>query len=165
MDCGSSGSDSESSDSDDENNIEPLINFHAERIMNDFYFYMFCQEASELSNMNPPKKTKKPNEHRDRQGPLDFILSWSDDMFYRQFRLVKDEFYDLLEKMKDGYPGSRTGRENLALAYKMGDLSSGSHIPLELKFMVSLRLLAGANYLDMIWYGILLLSRQKVNHP
>ena len=109
------------------------------------------KHASELSNMNPPKKTKKPNEHRDRQGPLDFILSWSDDMFYRQFRLVKDEFYDLLEKMKDGYPGSplRTGRENLALAYQMGDLSSGTHVPLELKLMVTLRLLACANYLDI----------------
>ena len=159
MDTGSgsdSGSDSDSSDSADDGDNERLINFYAEEIMNDFYFYLFCQEACELSSVNPPKKKKKANEHRDRQGPLNFILSWSDDMFYRHFRLVKDELYDLLEKMKDGYPGSprRTGRENLALAYQMGDLSSGTHIPLELKLMVTLRLLAGANYLDMIWYGI-----------
>ena len=52
MDTGSgsdSGSDSDSSDSADDGDNERLINFYAEEIMNDFYFYLFCQEACEAT--------------------------------------------------------------------------------------------------------------------
>ena len=149
-----SSSDSSSDSENDETSWENETNSAKEKLLNDYFFYMFCQEAAELSK-TPIKKQKKANEHRDRLGPLKFILSWTDEMFYRQFRLVKEEFFDLLEKMKDGYPGNHeNGKENLKMAYKMGDLSSGCHIPLEMKLMVTLRILGGASYLDMIWYGI-----------
>jgi hypothetical protein len=68
MDTSSSGSDSDSSDSDDDDDNDRIINFHAEKLLNDFYFYLFCQEACELSNVHPPKKKKKANEHRDHEG-------------------------------------------------------------------------------------------------
>lgn len=32
-------------------------------------------------------RSRKPNAHRDRPWAIEFIRSWSDDMFHRQFRL------------------------------------------------------------------------------
>jgi hypothetical protein len=32
--------------------------------------------------------------------------------------------------------------------------SSGSPVPLELRLYITLRILSGASYLDMIWYGV-----------
>jgi hypothetical protein len=37
---------------------------------------------------------------------------------------------------------------------KFAKKSSGSIVPIETKLLVALRILAGASYLDMIWYGV-----------
>jgi hypothetical protein len=42
--------------------------------------------------------------------------------------------------------------------YKYAPCSSGSPITLELQLFITLRLLSGAMYLDMIWYGVSLSS-------
>jgi hypothetical protein len=42
--------------------------------------------------------------------------------------------------------------------YKYASWSSGSPITLDLRVFITLRLLGGASYLDMIWYGLRLCS-------
>ena len=76
-------------------------------------------------------------------------------MFKRQFRLCREDFTDLLSKMINKYPGkSNNGLENLDYSYEMGRRSSGTCVPLEIKLYITLRILAGASYLDMICYGV-----------
>jgi hypothetical protein len=53
-----------------------------------------------------------------------------------------------------GYPGdSVDGWTNYCNAKAMGDKHSG-FISLELKLYITLRLLSGPSYLDMVWYGV-----------
>jgi hypothetical protein len=77
---------------------------------------------------------------RNRWQSWDFILSWSADLFYRQFRLPREEFFVLSERLKSIYQFAQ---------------SHGITIELKLaKLAITLRLLAGASHLDMIWYGV-----------
>lgn len=74
----------------------------------------------------------------------------------------KSGFDEILEKIKNGYPGPMLiGKDNLEYTKKFGDLAS-EHIPLELKLFITLRLLAGASYLDMIWYGVSIPSVHRI---
>ena len=85
------------------------------------------------------------------------MQSWSDELFYRQFGLTREDFFKLCERCKAKYPGSSpNGFANYTLALIRGRASSGTSGPvtLELKLAVTLRLLRGASYLDMIWYGV-----------
>ena len=113
-------------------------------------------EHDEVPPIHQAKRTRARNIHRDRKGPLEFINSWSDKLFYRQFRMDRTDFQALKTKLIDNYPGSNgaTGRVYYELAEEMGTRSSGSCISMDIKLYVSLRLLAGASYLDMIWYQV-----------
>ena len=94
---------------------------------------------------------------RNRKQSWDFILSWSGDLFYRQFRLPREEFFVLSERLKSIYPGTlSTGLKNYQFAQLQGSNSSpgSGPITIELKLAITLRLLAGASHLDMIWYGV-----------
>jgi hypothetical protein len=94
---------------------------------------------------------------RNRKEAWEFILTWSEEAFYRQFRLPKEDFLILVEKCKSIYPGkSKHGIENYKFAQRMGQVSTPNSGPItmEIKLAVTLRLLAGASYLDMIWYGV-----------
>lgn len=91
-----------------------------------------------------PLPGKVGNLHRDREGSLLTVRSWDDDMFRRQFRLHRSEFNALLALIE---PKMQT---NVIKAIN----SSGSTICPELRLLVTLRILAGASYLDMIWYCI-----------
>ena len=85
------------------------------------------------------------------------MLSWSDELFYRQFGLAREDFFRLCERCKASYPGSEeNGFANYTLAQIRGQASSGTSGPitLEIKLAVTLRLLRGGSYLDMIWYGV-----------
>ena len=85
------------------------------------------------------------------------MLSWSDELFYRQFGLAREDFFRLCERCKASYPGSEeNGFANYTLAQSRGRASSGTSGPItmELKLAVTLRLLRGGAYLDMIWYGV-----------
>jgi hypothetical protein len=90
------------------------------------------------------KKKRKPNEHRDRQYPIQFICTWSDEMFVRQFRVDRVVHAQLVQSLERVYP------INEAMAIR----SSGSCIPHFLRLCITLRILAGASYLDIIWYGV-----------
>ena len=91
---------------------------------------------------------------RNRKQSWDFILSWSGDLFYRQFRLPREEFFVLSERLKSIYPGTlSTGLKNYQFAQFQGrsNSSPGSGpITIELKLAITLRLLAGASHLHMI---------------
>ena len=94
---------------------------------------------------------------RDRAQAWAFIQTWSDDLFYSQFRLPREEFFILCERIKHIYPGNRgTGIENYRFAQLQGSRSSpvSGPITMETKVAITLRLLAGASHLDMIWYGV-----------
>ncbi len=97
------------------------------------------------------KRRRRANEERDRSSVIQFIRGWDDVMFKRQFRLCREDFYQLEQavldhKLRQGY--------NLERHYKYASWSSGSPITLELRLFITLRLLSGASYLDMIWYGV-----------
>ena len=84
------------------------------------------------------------NSRNSRPEALHYVRSWDDDMFRRQFRLCREDFGDLLSKI------APLIERNEAMARK----SSGSSICPELRLMITLRILAGAKYLDMIWYRV-----------
>ena len=87
---------------------------------------------------------RRPNVHRDRTHALEFIRSWDDDMFHRQTRLERADFIPLLQSIAP----------LISKNEHMARVSSGSAINPELLLVMTLRLLAGAQYLDMIWYQI-----------
>ena len=84
------------------------------------------------------------NSRNSRPEALQYVRSWDDDMFRRQFRLCREDFGDLLSKI------APLIERNEAMARK----SSGSSICPELRLMITLRILAGEKYLDMIWYRV-----------
>ena len=91
----------------------------------------------------------------DRLSPINFINTWSDDLFKKQFRMSRFFFNILIKQVISNYPGPfHDGQANLEYSYKHAKRCAGSHIFIEIKLLVTLRLLAGASYLDMIWYGI-----------
>jgi hypothetical protein len=79
-----------------------------------------------------------------RPEALQYVRSWDDDMFRRQFRICREDFGELLLKINPLI------RRNEAKAQN----SSGSSICPEMRLMLNLRILAGAKYLDMIWYRV-----------
>ena len=81
---------------------------------------------------------------RDRQQALNHILSWNDDMFQRQMRLKRVDFYEVLEKISPCLEKNE----------QMATLSSGSTICPLLRLAITCRILAGASYLDIDWYQI-----------
>ena len=84
------------------------------------------------------------NSRNSRPEALQYVRSWDDDMFLRQFRLCREDFSDLLSKI------APLIERNEVMARK----SSGSSICPELRLMITLRILAGAKCLDMIWYRV-----------
>lgn len=100
--------------------------------------------ASEL-----PRKAPNSREFGQRRlGALHAVHNFTDEFFQRCFRLRRTEFYHLLDLLEP-----LIGKNE-----QMAALSSGSAISAEIRLLVTLRMLAGANYLDMYWYGV------HVNH-
>ena len=91
------------------------------------------------------KKPRKGNEHRDRQKPLEFVATWSDALFYKAFRMTRNDFCDLRESIKEVHRPRDV---------KMAKLSSGSMVSAETKLIVTLRTLAGACAVDLIHWGV-----------
>jgi DDE superfamily endonuclease len=73
---------------------------------------------------------------------LQYVRSWDDGMFRRQFRLCRLDFGYLLTLITPLIQRDEAKARN----------SSGSSISPEMRFMITLRILAGAKYFDMIWY-------------
>jgi len=113
---------------------------------------------SGLGSVVLPKKKKKytlkrkRNNHRDHKTVIEFIHLWSNSIFQQQFRLSREDFYTVQQAMMN-YKTSHCGydEEN---HFKFATLSSGSPVTLELRLFITLRILSGASYLDMIWYAV-----------
>jgi hypothetical protein len=120
--------------------------------------------ALQVPSTDYEKKKRGPRMKSDRKASSwEFVLSWTDEVFYKQFRMHKEEFEDLANRCKTKYPGKKSGRENYELAVKRGNASTGgNHTPLEIKLAIFLRMCAGASYLDMIWYGVSLKSVHSI---
>lgn len=115
-------------------------------------------------NDNHRTKKQKINSD-DRRTPWQFIQSWGDKLFQAQFRITRVVFEEILQKLINSYPGNfETGMENYRYACTRGNISSGAHISLEIKLCITLRMLAGGSYLDMIWYGVSLSSVHRIFH-
>ena len=115
------------------------------------------------------KNSRKKKVIRERQQAWEFVLSWSNELFYRQFRLSKEVFLLLCERLKDSYYIGiyANGYENYLYGQGKGRRNStpvSGAISMEVKLAIILRLLAGASdeLLDMIWYGVQLLSSVNV---
>jgi len=123
-----------------------------------FYLQMLLLVLNYLPALKKRKGTRRKHEanvHHERTAVIQFVHSWDDDMFIHQFRLSREDFYELegailSNKLRQGY--------DLEQHYKYACLSSGSPISIELRLFITLQLLSGASYLDMIWYGVSLCS-------
>lgn len=91
---------------------------------------------------------RKANAHRDRPGALEFVRTWDDAMFQRQIRMERVDFLPLVASIAPLISNDAA----------MGRRSSGSPVSPELKVLMTCRLLAGAQYLDLIWFQV------HVNH-
>jgi hypothetical protein len=72
-------------------------------------------------------------------------------MFKRKFHMTRPDFFlleaTIMENMeRNGYNHEKHN--------SFATRSSGSSISLELRLYITLRILSGASYLDMIWYGV-----------
>jgi hypothetical protein len=150
-------------DSDDENDAAHHLN-HQLRVVNEvataaalqmcsyFHIVIFvCHVVPLWTNRKERKRKRQSNVHRDRSSVIQFIHSWTDDMFKRQFRLTREDFFlherCIYDNMaKKGYDSKKH--------YDLATRSSGSPITLELRLYVTLRICSGASYLDMIWYQV-----------
>ena len=75
-----------------------------------------------------------------------------DVMFSRQFILYLEDFYYVIIKISS----------SLEVADLQAINSSGSSVSVQLMLMITLRILAGASYLDMIHYHIHIDSGSKI---
>ena len=82
----SSSSSSESSESSDDSVSEALLLFLG-------------------YNIYTTRESKVKNPFVDRSKAWEFVLSWDDHMFFRQFRFSKNNFNDLSFKLKNNFPG------------------------------------------------------------
>jgi hypothetical protein len=122
------------------------------KLLTAFLAKMFLDESLQESHKRRRKQRKSID---DRLAPWLFIEKWSDAVFERQFRMDRDYFFKLLKRIINVYEGPRgSGLENYKYSCQQGDNSTGCHILIEIKLCITLRLLAGASYLDMIWYGV-----------
>lgn len=106
------------------------------------FFSILSLEGDDVLGVRGQVRTG--NKHRDRSR----IIAWSkeidDVMFRRQFRLHSIDFHDVLLKINVDLDKSVLHAVN----------SSGSAVSPYLMLMITLRILAGASYLDMIHYHV-----------
>jgi len=146
-------------------NHELVSNVHAigqvatvSSIDNIFYLQMLLLIFTYLPALRKRKGVKRKQQAKvqcDSASVIQFVHSWDDVTSKRQFWLTHEDFYQLEKaildnKFRQGY--------DLERHYKYASRSSGSPIKLELRLFITLRLLGGASYLDIIWYGVSLHS-------
>ena len=111
---------------------------------------VLSSEGSDILGIG--RNLRKGNVKRDRRQ----ILKWShdidDNMSRRQFRLHREDFYYVLLKIQPVLQKNEQQACN----------SSGSSISPYLMLMITLRILAGASYLDMVHYHVHIDSVNKI---
>ena len=97
--------DSDSTHSSDSSNISSSSDSDEDfdqSVMENMIFYILCQEPDIWKGIHTREKSGIVY---NRNNALEFIHSWSPAMFERQFRISREDFDDILEKMRNGYPG------------------------------------------------------------
>lgn len=134
------------SDSDSDESIgdveQPAVNMNFQRIK--LFLILKSVTSLEGHSLLHSHHYRAGNKKRDRIGIHIWAAELDDGMFRRQFRLVREDFFYVLLKIS-----SDLTRDN-----KKAINNSGSSITPELKLMITLRILAGASYLDMIHYRV-----------
>ena len=87
-------------------------------------------------NIYISRDSKPANKFVDRNNSWKFVLSWSDEMFFRQFRISKNNFSDLAFQMKNNFDGPYDNCwKNYQLSIIRGDAGNfGASIKLELNY-------------------------------
>ena len=80
------------------------------------------------------------NERRPREAAMKKLFSHNPKAFKRRFKVTKPRFLRLAELIRPFVEPDESGKA-------MAEVSSGSYIPAELQLAVTLRWLAGANYM------------------
>ncbi len=109
------------------------------------------------SPVKKQRRTRAPKVVRDRKTPWAFIMTWSDALFARQMRLQREVFFAIVVRLKAAEPDYE-----LSIIRGQASTPLSGPITMEIKLCVFLRLLAGASYLDMIWYGVQLCSVSSI---
>lgn len=107
---------------------------------------MIVNKCNMINKQNKNKKKRSKNVRRDRN----FAVNTMDDLtaieFKRMFRMDRDTFNELLEKITPELP---------IINGKMGENSSGSSISNKTKLACTLRWLAGGSYIDICFaFGV-----------
>jgi hypothetical protein len=105
---------------------------------------LMLEGADLLDGANATTHLRAGNIHRDRGQILLWADNLDDTMFERQFRLCREDFATAVELISG----------EIEPNYDMARRSSGSPISTRLALMITLRILAGASYLDMIHYHV-----------
>lgn len=122
-----------------------------------FGLLALTNDTIQFNEIEGESKKRRAKAIRNREESWSFITSWDDNLFRRQFRLSREDFFLLCEKCKSVYPGKSTcGMTNYQFALTKGRNSTpcSGPITMEIKLAITLRILAGASYLDLIWYGV-----------
>lgn len=93
------------------------------------------------------KRKRSRNIERDRRRVERSVNGWTEETFRRQFRMTRSSFTKLREMIDQKFPPGELSEE-------MAIRSSGSRVSTTIKLYVTLRVLAGASYLDMVWYEV-----------
>lgn len=137
-------------DSDDEDmHVEPQIEDSLQLF--GLAALVAVADAQQAAQERAPKRG---NLHRDRDYAVKQIAMWPDALFERMFRICREDFVDLRQSLIDA--GFRPRNESMA------ELSSGSSISLETRIFITLRIVAGAAYLDLVWYNVALNHTHEV---
>ena len=99
--------------------------------------------CDKVPHFNTGEKLKRQRAVRDRIGSWKFIESWSDELFQNQFRMERELFFPVCERMKANYPGrSKNGVENYNLSLKRGAAATpdSGPITMEMKLAITLRI-------------------------
>ena len=141
----SSDSDSAAtSDCDDDSIISVKIPADSRRIRFGIFATLQSVMALEGARQLPTYSLRLGNMHRDRYQIIKWAAELDEKMFCRQFRLCREDFFYVLMKVTPDL------KKNSRQAIN----SSGSEISPQLMLMITLRILAGASYLDMIHYRV-----------
>ncbi len=124
---------------------EELVDTQTAELLIDTTSILIAMIATDISfNSITALPGRIGNQHRNREQALTECRSWDDAMFKRQFRLSRRAYNNLIQII---YPALQV---NITRAIS----SSGSSISPELMVLITLRMLAGASYLDMIWFRV-----------
>jgi hypothetical protein len=117
-----------------------------DRNMQSFVILQFLNsmvlEGCKLFGKGP--SIRRGNVHRNRQQIVDWSNDLDDTMLNRQFRICRKDFSSVLHKIESGLQKDEIKAKK----------SSGSPVSPHIMLMITLRILAGAAYLDMIHYQI-----------